>query len=90
MHEGTQEPRADVERRQIAARCWTARFAEKHRNRTGETTDPHRRALAVIVLSHGDYLAEHDPQALKQAQLAMDGTCFEEFVNQHPCQSVGE
>ena len=64
------EPRADIERRQLAAHRWLEVYAGKTRNGPPGHSTAAERALAVIVLTHktGDYLAEHDPQALKQAQ----------------------
>ena len=63
------EPRARIEQRQRAARRWLDDFAEKCR--TGDQPrGSAERALMVFVLTHetSDFLAEHDPQGLKQAQ----------------------
>lgn len=76
------EKRDAIEVRQAAARCWLEAYAAKHIY--GESK--HERALAVLVLTHktSDYLAEFDPQALKQAQLALDVTSWEDFVGRKP------
>ncbi len=40
------------------------------------------RALALLCLTPtiSDYLAEHDPQGLKQAQKALNGKSWEDYV----------
>ena len=83
------EPRADIERRQLAAHRWLEVYAGKTRNGPPGHSTAAERALAVIVLTHktGDYLAEHDPQALKQAQEALDGTSWMDYSGQDPSES---
>jgi len=79
------EPRADIERRQVAARQWLEQYHEKMMN-GDQPRDEVSRALMVIVLTHktSDFLAEHDPQSLKQAQEALGGSSWENFINRHP------
>jgi hypothetical protein len=81
------EPRKNVEARQQAARRWLDNYADRSRNNPPNTTyrgDPSTatyRALCVVVLTHAtsNYLAEFDPQALKQAQIALNGKSWEDF-----------
>lgn len=75
------EPREPIELRQNAARKWLDRYADRTRNNGGPDGKAER-ALAVIVLTEktSDFLAEHDPQALKQAQLALDELSWEDFA----------
>ena len=69
--------------RQHAARKWLKAHADKWLNKANEKpqgkTD---RALMVIVLTHktSDFLAEFDPQALKQAQEALTGDSWENYL----------
>jgi hypothetical protein len=64
-----------------AARLWLEQYAQKTRN-GDRPTNKAGRALSVLVLTKptSDYLAEFDPQALKQAQIALDGTSWEDFA----------
>ena len=68
-------------KRQDAARKWIQHYTEKTRN--NQETGEQPRALAVIVLTErtSDFLAQHDPQALKQAQLALDDRSYEHFMS---------
>jgi hypothetical protein len=68
-----------IPRRQDAAHKWAANYAEKNRNH--QEQDETKRALAVIALDVRIYnwLAEHDPMALKQCQEALDGTSWENY-----------
>lgn len=75
------EPRHLIEARQFAARKWLDAFAERKLQCKEGTKNPQVDALIVIVLTQrtSDFLAEHDPQALKQAQKALDGTSWEDY-----------
>jgi hypothetical protein len=79
------ERREVVEARKQAARQWLEAFAEKMRNGDQPTAKTDR-ALVVIVLDHrtSDWLAEHDPQALKQAQEALSGESWAKYHDRQP------
>lgn len=78
--------------RQLAARRWLQNYADRIRgNAAGSLTveaaastqrDAAIRALNVICLTEttSDYLAEHDPQALKQSQIALNGQSWEDYI----------
>lgn len=76
------EKRSAITTRQLAARKWLEEFAEKTKRQLSPQSEIER-ALAVICLTHktSDYLAEHDPQGLKQAQKALAGDSWEDFLN---------
>jgi hypothetical protein len=76
------EPQATIRRRQTAARLWLEAYAEQIRNGDSRAEAAIDRALMVILLTlrTSDYLAEHDPQALKQAQTALSGTSWEDHI----------
>jgi hypothetical protein len=78
------EPPGAIKCRQLAARRWLEYYAEKTRGGNPQEAGAAQRALAVIVLTHktSDYLADHDPQALKQAQQALDGNSWEDWYNE--------
>lgn len=78
------ETRAAIELRQKAARKWIICFHEAFdmANLHGKDSNKHLRALACIVLTDrtSDYLAEFDPMALKQGQVALNGKSWENYV----------
>ena len=76
------ERREVIEMRQHAARQWLEAFAEKCRNAKDQPQGKPDRALMVIVLTNktSDFLAEHDPQSLKQAQEALTGSSWEDHL----------
>jgi hypothetical protein len=76
------EPRESVEVRQAAARKWLEAYGEKCSNAKNQPKAKTDRALMVIVLSNkiSDFLAEHDPQALKHAQEALTGESWEKYM----------
>lgn len=67
--------------RQVAANKWAVEFAESRQNKP-PSKDPKTRALAVVVLTDTtrDWLAEHDPMALKQAQEALNGKSYCDYL----------
>jgi len=69
------ETQAVIKERQTAARQWAQAFDEKMKV-MGQPQDRVARALMVIVLCGkiSDFLAEHDPQSLKQAQQVLEST----------------
>lgn len=64
-----------------SARKWLEYYADC-RKKDQSPLDAASRALAVICLTEAtsNYLAEFDPQALKQAQLALSGKSWENFA----------
>ncbi len=70
-------------RRQLAARKWIEDYKPRHIDFTGISWgEKSYRALAVLVLTErtSDFLADTDQQALKQAQLALSGKSWENYV----------
>jgi hypothetical protein len=66
-----------------AARKWLEVWGENFcENPDNQPQDKVSRALKVLVLTHktSEYLAEHDPQALKQAQEALTGESWEKYL----------
>lgn len=67
-----------------AARAWRENYAKRAPYNSGRhlLESGAAKALLVIVLteSTSDHLAEHDPQALKQAQQAIDLTSWEDYL----------
>lgn len=74
------EPLKAIRNRQDAAKEWAEAFAEV--TRQTPVTGKNRKALAVICLTDGtrNYLAEHDPMALKQCQEALNGKSYVEYL----------
>lgn len=82
------------DQRKLAARKWANEYAEeirrltdlldnKHKDiDTTTATTQHEKALLVMLLTPttSDYLADNDPQALKQAQVAVSGKSWEDFM----------
>lgn len=68
-----------VKRRKDAADKWAEDFFAA---RSGGVTGTQRKALAVITGTAGirDYLAEFDPMALKQAQEALNGKSYIDYL----------
>jgi hypothetical protein len=71
-----------ISEREQANGRWREAYASQTRSAPEMTVE--RRALAVITLDAtiSTWLAEHDPQALKQAQRALNGTSWEDYLAQ--------
>lgn len=67
------------EKRVLAARRWIQVHSPLNRSVSRRETD---RALIVLVFTYAtsDYLAVNDPQALRQAQVALMGDSWEDYV----------
>lgn len=65
-------------KRKDAAIMWAAKFSEKSQKVRGSQ----KRALAVIALDKDIFLwlAENQPMALRQAQEALDGTSYCDYL----------
>lgn len=75
------EPAHRIYNRQAAARRWIEYHQEQYGSLPDTVYTKTEKALLVIVLTGEtvDYLAENDPQALKQAQLALSNKSWQDF-----------
>jgi hypothetical protein len=88
LHAERAEPRTTKEQLddnvKEASRKWFAWRADLARTnpKIAEDMTQEQKALNVIVLTHetSEYLAEHDPQALKQCQEAISGCSWQNFL----------
>jgi hypothetical protein len=74
------EPQASIDKRKAAADKWAEwYFPMKSQN-------GYIKALLVILgtKTTRDYLAEHDPMALKQCQEAVSGKSYIDFMERQP------
>jgi hypothetical protein len=79
------EPQKEIRRRQRAAEAWAWEFNQPAREFNGVNAaldTPSKKALGVYVLTGHirDYLAEHDPMALRQAQETLNGKSYIDFL----------
>lgn len=71
------EPDERIAERRKAARRWIDEY-----ERDDVEMDDHEKSLLVLALTRetSDYLAEVDPQALKQSQTAINGKSWENYL----------
>lgn len=75
---------AEIKKRVDATKAWIEDY-DAEMKRDGQPIDSKSRAILVIVMDAriSSWLAEHDPNALEQAQKAMNGKSWNDFIMSH-------